>query len=116
MRRKVRGVGCPFLLAAIMGSCVTFELDAQVIVVPNSLAANDGNTFVTAATGGPTSLREMQVFDASQFGALSWPSFFTRIAYRLDIIPGPSGPRSVTPRIHASTTSRSVAKWDGRTW
>lgn len=106
---KVRGVGFAFVLAAFLGPCITFELGAQVIVVPNSLAASDGNTFVTAPTGGPTSLREMQVFDASQFGALSGPSFLTGIAYRPDRIAGPSGPRSVTLRIYASTTSRSVA-------
>ena len=47
--------------------------------------------------------------DASQFGALSGPSFLTQFAYRPDRILGQSGPRSWTLRIYASTTSRSVA-------
>jgi hypothetical protein len=51
----------------------------------------------------------MKIFDASQFGALSGPSFLTQFAYRPDTIPGPSGPRSATLRIFASATSRSVA-------
>ena len=42
-RTKVRRVGFAFLLAAFLGSCVMTELRAQVIVVPNSLATNDGN-------------------------------------------------------------------------
>jgi hypothetical protein len=77
-------------------------------VVPNSLATIDGNSFNTSPDG-PTSVREMQVYDASQFGALSGPSFLTQFAYRPDTIPGPSGPRSFTLRIYASTTSRTVA-------
>ena len=51
----------------------------------------------------------MQIYDASQFGTLSGPSFLAQFAYRPDTIPGPSGPRTVTLRIFASTTSRSVA-------
>ena len=51
----------------------------------------------------------MQIHDASQFGALSGPSFLTKFAYRPDTILGKSGPRSLTLRIYASTTSRSVA-------
>ena len=51
----------------------------------------------------------MQIFDASQFGALTGPSFLTQFAERPNTIPGPSGPRLVTLRIYASTTSRSVA-------
>jgi hypothetical protein len=85
------------------------ELRAQVVVVPQSLATNDGNAFGTTPTGGPTSVRENFVFDASQFGALSGPSFLTQFAWRPDTIPGPSGPRSVTLLIYASTTTRPVA-------
>ena len=105
---KVRGVGFAFLLAAFLGSCVMTELHSQVIVVPNSLATNDGNSFNTSPDGSG-SVREMQIYDASQFGALSGPSFLTQFAYRPDTIPGPSGPRTFTLRIYASTTSRSVA-------
>jgi hypothetical protein len=108
-RTKVRRVGFAFLLAAFLGSCATTELRAQVIVVPNTLATNDGNTFLTAPTGGPSSLREMRIYDAAQFGVLSGPSFLTQFAWRPDTTPGPSGPRSLALRIFASTTSRSVA-------
>src|SRR6185436_7589540 len=108
-RTKVRGVGFAFLLAAFLGSCVTTELRAQVVVVPNALATNDGNTFLTSPVGGPTSVREMTIYDAAQFADLSGPSFLTQFAWRPDTTPGPSGPRSLTLRIYASTTSRSVA-------
>src|SRR6185503_12144577 len=90
-RTKVRGVGFAFLLAAFLGSCVITELRAQVVVVPNSLATNDGNTFLTSPVGGPTSVREMTIYDAAQFADLSGPSFLTQFAWRPDTIPGPSG-------------------------
>jgi hypothetical protein len=85
------------------------ELRAQVIVVPNSLATKDGNSAGTTPLGDPTSVREIRIFDASQFAALSGPSFLTQFAWRPDMIPGASGPRSVNLRIYASTTTRSVA-------
>ena len=50
-KTKVRGVGFAFLLAAFLGSCVTTELRAQVIVVPNALATNDGNGTATSTAG-----------------------------------------------------------------
>ena len=108
-RTKVRGVGFAFLLAAFLGSCVMTELRAQVVVVPNALATNDGNGSGTTVSGGPTSVRSMRIFDASQFAALSRPSFLTQFAWRPDKILGQSGPRSVNLRIYASTTTRSVA-------
>ena len=107
-RTKVRHVGFAFLLAAFLGSCVTTELRAQVVVVPNALATNDGNDTGTSVSG-PASVRWLQIYDASQFGALSGPSFLTQFAYRPDTILGESGPRSWTLRVYASTTSRSVA-------
>jgi len=88
---------------------LTIDLSAQVVVAPNVLATNDGNASATAPPGGPTSLREMTIYDASQFGELSGPSFLTQFAWRPDTTPGPSGPRSLTLRIYASTTSRSAA-------
>jgi len=108
-RTKVRGVGFAFVLAAFLGSCAMTELRAQVIVVPNSLATNDGNGSATS-TAGPASVRWLHIHDASQFGALSGPSLLTQFAYRPDRILGQSGPRSWTLRIYASTTSRTVAE------
>lgn len=107
-RTKLRRIGFAFILAVFLGLCVTNEIHAQVIVVPNSLATNDANSSTTAPPGGPTSVREMQIFDASQFGTLSGPSFLTQFAWRPDMIPGFSGPRSVNLRIYASTTTHSV--------
>src|SRR5688572_21506935 len=86
-RTKVRGVGFAFLLAVFLGLCVTTELRAQVIVVPNALATNDGNGSSTS-TAGPASVRWLHIHDASQFGALSGPSFLTQFAYRPDEIIG----------------------------
>ena len=107
-KTKVRGVGFAFLLAALLGSCVMTQLHAQVVVVPNAQATNDGNASATTPTG-PALVRAMRIFDASQFAALSGPSFLTQFAWRPDRILGQSGPHSVNLRIYASTTTRSVA-------
>ena len=107
MRTKAR-VGFAFLLAAFVGSCVMTELRAQVVVVPNALATNDGNGSGTSPAG-PASARWLHIHDASQFGALSGPSFLTKFAYRPDRVLDQSGPRSLILRIYASTTSRTVA-------
>jgi hypothetical protein len=88
-------------------SCLTIDLRAQV-VVPNALATNDGNGSGTSPEG-PASARWLHIHDASQFGALSGPSFLTKFAYRPDRVLGQSGPRSLNLRIYASTTSRTVA-------
>jgi hypothetical protein len=106
-RTKLR-VDFAFLLAVFLGLCVATDLRAQVIVVPNALATNDGNGSSTSTTG-PASVRWSHIYDASQFGALSGPSFLTQFAYRPDRILGQSGPRTLTLQIFASTTSRSVA-------
>ena len=103
-----RRVGFALILAVALGSCVMTELRAQVIVVPNSLATNDGNASSTSVSG-PRSVRWLEIYDASQFGALSGPSFLTQFAYRPDRTLDQSGPRSWTLRVYASTTSRSVA-------
>ena len=108
LHQSAVGAGFALLLAVLLGSCVATDLSAQVIVAPNALATNDGNTSQTSPIGGPTFVREMQVFDASQFGDLSGPSFLTRFVWRPDAMPGPSGPRTVTLKIFASTTSRAA--------
>ena len=59
---------------------------------------------------GHASARWLHIHDASQFGALSGPSFLTKFAYRPDKVLGQSGPRSLILRIYASTTSRSVSE------
>jgi hypothetical protein len=104
---RQRRLGFAFLLAALLASCVTIGLHAAVVVVPNSLATNDGDGTSTS-TAGPASVRWLQIHDASQFAALSGPSFLTQFAYRPDTIVGQSGTRSLTLQIYASTTSRSV--------
>lgn len=107
-RTKISSGGFAIVLSVFLGLCVTTELRAQEIVVPNALATNDGNGSSTS-TAGPASVRWLQIHDASQFGALSGPSFLTQFAYRPDRILDQSGPRSWTLRVYASTTSRSVA-------
>ena len=105
-RTKARGTVFAFLLAALLGTCVTTDLRAQVVVVPNAQATNDGNTLTTTPSGP---VRFMQIHDTSQFGALAGPSLLTQFAWRPDQTLGQSGPKSVTLQIYASTTSRSVA-------
>jgi len=105
---RSRCAGFAFILAVFLGACLTTDLRAQLVVVPNALTTNDGNASGTTPTG-PASVRYMQIHDASQFGALSGPSLLTEFAWRPDTIPNASGPRSVTLQIYASTTTRSVA-------
>jgi hypothetical protein len=97
------------LTLALAGAWVTTELRAQVIVVPNDSATNDGDSFAQTNDGPSGGVRNMWIFDASQFGALSGPSLLTQVAERPDRIPDASGPRSPRVRIYASTTKRSVA-------
>src|SRR4030095_5483611 len=94
-RPKVRHIGFAFLLAAFLGSCVTTELRAQVVVVPNSLTAVDGNSRAETGCDPRRPVRYMQIFDASQFAG-SGPIRITQFANRPDAIPGPSGPRFPT--------------------
>ena len=108
-RTKVWSIGVAFILAALPGAWVTTELRAQVIVVPNDLATNDGDSFAQTNDGPSGGVRNMWIFDASQFGALSGPSLLTQYASRPDPIADASGPRSPRVRIYASTTKRSVA-------
>jgi hypothetical protein len=108
-RTKVCSIGFAFILAAFLGACITTELRAQVIVVPNELATNEGDSFAQTNDGPSGGVRNMWIFDASQFGALSGPSLLTQFAERPDTIPDASGPRSPRVRIYASTTKRSVA-------
>jgi hypothetical protein len=97
------------ILAVLLAACITTELRAQIVVVPNAFATNSGNSPSTSPTGN-TSTRWLQIYDASQFtNALSGPSLLTQFAYRPGMTPGASGPRTWILRVHASTTSRSVA-------
>jgi hypothetical protein len=104
-----RSVGFVSILAVLLGACAAPTARAQVIVVPNALATTDGNSFRDTPAGAVGPFREMRIYDASQFAALSGPVFITQFALRPDATPGPSGPRALTLQIFASTTSRSVA-------
>ncbi|MBI2929543.1 MAG: hypothetical protein HYY24_28095 [Verrucomicrobia bacterium] len=85
-------------------------LRAQTIVVPNQFADKNANTFNNTPVGEDfRGVRDMVIFDASQFAALSGPAYLTRFAYRPDASSSPRGPGSGTMKIFASTTKRSVA-------
>jgi uncharacterized protein (TIGR02246 family) len=99
-------IGLHLILVLATGFIDT-ELRAQLVVIPNTLATNNGNTSGTGE--GTGALHVMQLIDASQFGALSGPSFLTHLSRRPDSSLSPSGPRTATLRVYASTTSRSVA-------
>jgi hypothetical protein len=107
-RTKVRGVGFAFLLAAFLGSCVTTELRAQVVVVPNSLATNDGN-------GSAPQLQVLRQYAGCRFmmplSLEPYPGhpFSPNSPIAPTEIIDQSGPRSWILRIYASTTSRSFA-------
>jgi hypothetical protein len=108
---RTRFPSCKFgtarIIALLMTFCTSCAAHAEVIVVPNALATTDGNFF---HDGGPVPIRVMQIYDASQFATVPGPLLITQFAYRPDTIPGPSGPRTLTLRAFASTTSRSVAE------
>jgi hypothetical protein len=99
--------GLILILAVLVATPAAPTARAEVIVAPNALAAVDGNFHGDTANVGP--LRYMQVYNASQFASLSGPALLTQFALRPDGIPGPSGPKTPTYRVYASTTSRSVA-------
>jgi hypothetical protein len=85
---------------------IASQAAAATIVVPNALATTDGNFF---HDGGPVPVRVMQIHDAAQFLALHAPFYITQLAFRPDAAGGPTGPRSLTLDLYASTSSRSVA-------
>jgi len=68
--KSTRRARVGLVLAALIGAWVTPELRAQVVVVPNALATNDGNGSATSVSGA-ASVRWLQIHDASQFGALT---------------------------------------------
>jgi hypothetical protein len=94
------------IVVVLVALAAVTQGDAATVVVPNAFASAEGNFF---HDGGPVPVRVMQIYDASQFASLSGPFFITGLSFRPDTIPGPSGPRSLTSQIYASTSSRSVA-------
>jgi hypothetical protein len=86
-------------------------LRGQEIVVPNALAEQDGNTAsTTPGDDNQTGIRIQYMLDASQFQALSDPAYLTGFAMRPDSTPGPSGPKTITVQVYASTTTRALAQ------
>lgn len=91
---------------------VGMSAQAEVIIVPNSLAAVEGNS----NNGFPfniyfhnvSSMRYQQAFNSSEFSALSGPSLLTQIAFRPDDATG-NAFSSTLPniQINLSTTSGS---------
>jgi hypothetical protein len=103
-----RPIGFAFLLVLALGSYVIPAVRAQVIVVPNELAAEEGNTPIAVPPSDAT-LRYLLIYDASQFKALSSPSFLTQFVFRHDATEDALGPRATIFRLYASTTRRSLA-------
>jgi hypothetical protein len=100
-------VGFAFILAVALGLCVITKVRAQPLVVPNELATEEGNTPIVVPPGDAT-FRYMLIYDASQFKALSGPSFLTQFVFRHDATADDLGPRTTIFRLYASTTRRSV--------
>jgi hypothetical protein len=82
---------------------------AQQVVAPNSLAGVEGNAenrFPFLVDGG---LRLQQVFNASQFSAISGPTQITQIAFRPDSSLGAAFSRTLSNvTIQLSTTSAAA--------
>lgn len=109
--RATYAVATSLLLALPLTGWSGLALHAQDIVVPNALAETDGNTSFTTPEGTVNGLRFMDMYDASQFQALTQPAYLTGFALRPDQTPGASGPRTIRARIYVSTTRRSLAEF-----
>lgn len=55
------------ILVALFAAWHATHLRAQTFVVPNENTATDANTFNNTASGDVTGVRDMLIFDASQF-------------------------------------------------
>jgi len=110
-----RRVAPHLVLALALAAWGGMALRGQEIIVPNALAEQDGNTQTTTpGEDDQEGVRIMYMSDASQFQALSGPAYLTGFAYRPDRTPGPSGPKTITVRVYASTTTRSLAEMSTR--
>jgi hypothetical protein len=72
------------------------------------LAVDEGNTPIAVPAEDAT-LRYMLIYDASQFKALSGPSYLTQFVFRHDAADDSLGPRTTIFRLYASTSKRPVA-------
>ena len=96
------------LITLFLTFCVETEVRAGTLVVPNVLATNDADSAINVPAG-PVAYHYMIMFDASQFSALSGPSFLTQFTFRPDLNSDMTGPRTIAARIYASTTKLTIA-------
>jgi hypothetical protein len=103
------------LVLALALAAWDVALRGQEIVVPTALAEQDGNTqSTTPGDDNQSGIRIQWMFDSSQFPALAGPAYLTGFASRPDRTPGASGPKTITVRVSASTTTRSLAQMSTR--
>ena len=100
------------LLAMVAIACTAgavLPLRADVIVVPNGLAAVEGNSNNAFPFNiANPSQRYQQVFGASDFAVLSGPQLITQIAFRPDAVTGNAFSSTLPDvQINFSTTSRA---------
>lgn len=75
------------VIAAIACACSSVSATSQTIVVPGGFASQEGNSnSILPFNISPifSSIRYQQVYNASEFSALTTPSFITDIAFRPD--------------------------------
>lgn len=111
-RKPVSKLFLPLALAALCLSSAPSARADEIVVVPNNLAAVEGNSnngfpFNISFFGIP-SQRYQQVYAASQFSAVTGPALVTQIRFRPDATLGDAF-ASVLPdiQINLSTTSRA---------
>jgi hypothetical protein len=107
-RCRTQGLGGSLLLMVCLLWGNPSLLQGQKIVVPNEFAEINGDTHLTTANVAVHGIRNMHLYDASQFQALTKPAYLTGYALRPDQTPGPSGPRTLVCKIYVSTTARSL--------
>lgn len=90
--------------------CSGVHLWSQVIIVPNASAESDGNAFGTTPGGDDPGARNLNIYDSSQFKALSGPAYLMGFALRPDAIAGPSGPKTGDLKIYVSTSDRPISE------
>ncbi|MBV6491606.1 MAG: PEP-CTERM sorting domain-containing protein [Fimbriimonadaceae bacterium] len=78
---------------------------AQAVVVPNSLAAAEGNSSETLPFYSTGFMRFQQVYDASQFSAMSGGAFISAMRFRPDSVQGAAFSHSTTIDVWLSTTA-----------
>ncbi|MFT3880750.1 MAG: PEP-CTERM sorting domain-containing protein [Gemmatales bacterium] len=101
-----------FLIVLSALACPVWAL-AQNVIVPNSLAATEGNSNNAFPFNLDawllTSQRYQQVYSSSQFSSITRPTFITAISFRTDFVVGASFANGILPSVQINLSTTSAA-------